>query len=456
MSSGNIVGKMDEERKRKFRVEPRNEQPAVGLILRGNNEDAVTRVILRAAAHGHAVFLTYQSDPKRSFLDTLSQFNVHVVQPNSRTDKLTLLSMLLDAACKEGHPGLIFHEDPEEYIDYERTKIRITESATSIMQPVTTRYPPSKKESDLIVGIPVYNEEATVQNIVDGSGQYSDTVLVVDDGSEDDTAMRASEAGATVLRHDTNKGYGAALKTLFGEALRREAKRLVVLDGDHQHDPDDIPRLVEFQRSNGGDLVIGNRFGDDMRTDMPSYRRAGLKIVNGLTNLSLGILSRGDWISDTQSGFRVYGEQAIETLSRDESLSDGMAASTDILDHAISHNYRIAEVGTEIDYDVVDGSTHAPISHGFVLVSNILKKIESRRPLTFIGIPGFGMMLFGLTVTYWLISPLLSTGTVSTAPILVAIVSFLLGTVTCVTSLILHSLHVMNGNYNATPEMTDG
>ncbi|WP_436932526.1 DPM/DPG synthase family glycosyltransferase [Halosimplex halobium] len=456
MSSGNIVGDVDEVREETFRVDPRNEQPAVGLILRRNNEDAVTRVVLRAAAHGHAVFLTYQSDPDRSFLNTLCQFNVHVVQPNSRTDNLVLLSMLLDAARKEGHPGLIFHEDPEEYIDYERTNVRITESQTSIMQPVTARYPPSKQESHLIVGIPVYNEEETVQNVVSGSSQYSDTVIVIDDGSEDDTSRRASEAGATVLRHETNKGYGAALQTLFREAMRREAKQLVVLDGDDQHDPDDIPRLVEFQRTQEADLVIGNRFGNDVRTDMPSYRRTGLKVVNGLTNLSLGILPRGEWISDTQSGFRVYSKQAIQTLARDESLNDGMAASTDILDHAISHNYRIAEIGTEIDYDVVDGSTHAPISHGFVLVSNILKKIESRRPLTFIGIPGFGIMLFSLTISYWIISPLLSTGTVSTAPILVAIVSFLLGTVACVTSLILHSLHIMNGHYDATPGTTDG
>jgi len=427
--------------------------PAVGVVLRRENEDAVTRVTLRAIEHGYTVFITYQSRPKQRILDAMPRFNARIITPPTRTDDLTLLSALLDAAWNEGFPGLIFHENPSQYIDYEQTAVRISQLQSSVIRPVTTSYLPPQQDADEIVGIPAYNESETIGDVVARSLRYSDTVLVVDDGSKDGTPQIASEVGATVIRHETNKGYGGALKTIFREAHKRGAKRLVVLDGDGQHDPDDIPRLVGTQQSREADLVIGNRFADDVGTEMPRYRKLGLGVVNFLTNVSLGTFRRETWISDTQSGFRVYSERAIQTLSGDESINDGMGASTDILDHLKRHGYTVAEAGTEIDYDVENGSTHQPLSHGFVLASNTLKRIESRRPVTFIGIPGFALILSGLLIAYGLVLPLFSAGTIPMVSALVASILLLVGMGACCTSIILHAV---NGRHDVTLEPTDG
>ena len=168
-----------------------------------------------------------------------------------------------------------------------------------------------------------------------------------------------------------------------------ECDHLVILDGDGQHDASDIPKLVAEQQRSDVDIVIGSRFADGSETEMPFYRRFGLAVVNGLTNLSMGVVRKRSRVRDTQSGFRAYNEQAIESLATDSSIGDHMNASTDILYHAHQHDYEIEEVGTTINYDVDDANSHHPLSHGLVLVSNILKTVERDRPITSLGIPGF-------------------------------------------------------------------
>jgi hypothetical protein len=95
--------------------------------------------------------------------------------------------------------------------------------------------------STISVAIPAYNEAETIAEVVVETREYADEVVVIDDGSADDTAARACDAGATVIEHDHNEGYGAALRTAFETADRRGVDHLVVLDGDGQHDPTDIP-----------------------------------------------------------------------------------------------------------------------------------------------------------------------------------------------------------------------
>ena len=141
---------------------------------------------------------------------------------------------------------------------------------------------------------------------------------------------------------------------------------------------------------------------------MPFYRRFGLAVVNGLTNLSMGVVRKRSRVRDTQSGFRAYNERAIESLATDSSIGDHMNASTDILYHAHQHDYELEEVGTTINYDVDDASSHHPLSHGLVLVSNILKTVERDRPITSLGIPGFVSAFAGLGFGYWTFSNYIS------------------------------------------------
>jgi len=225
----------------------------------------------------------------------------------------------------------------------------------------------------ILVGIPAYNEGASIGSVVAETVEYADDVLVADDGSTDRTAAAARAAGATVVEHAENRGYGAALKTTFEEADRRNVDHLVLLDGDGQHDATDIPELVEEQRETDADIVIGSRFAEESETQMRFYRRIAVELINIATNLSQGIVRPQFWVRDTQSGFRVYNETAIASLAVDGSLSDGMGASTDILYHANKRGYDIGEVGTTIDYDVENANSHNPVAHGLALVTNILK-----------------------------------------------------------------------------------
>jgi len=112
--------------------------------------------------------------------------------------------------------------------------------------------------SDTLVLIPVFNEAATIGDIVERARLHG-PVLVVDDGSTDATAARAAAAGAEVVTLEARRGKGAALRRGFAEARRRGVARVVTLDGDGQHEPDEIPRLLKVATEEPAALVIGGR-----------------------------------------------------------------------------------------------------------------------------------------------------------------------------------------------------
>lgn len=247
---------------------------------------------------------------------------------------------------------------------------------------------PDTERSKGVVAIPAYNEASSITDVVRRSKPHADEVIVVDDGSTDGTATAASSAGATVVEHDRNRGYGAALKTAFAEAERRDVAWLAILDGDGQHDPADVPELVERQADEDADIVIGSRFVDGCRSDIPALRRVGLWIVNRLTNLSMGASGSTGRIRDTQSGFRVYAEPAIELLVADDRIDDRMGASLDVLYCARRCGLSIVEVGTTVSYDVENRSTHNPFVHGFELLATVLRTAGRDHPIALVGVPG--------------------------------------------------------------------
>ncbi|RRJ31824.1 glycosyltransferase family 2 protein [Halocatena pleomorpha] len=304
----------------------------------------------------------------------------------------------------------------------------------------------SESICSVLVAIPAYNEAATIGDVVQTASEYADYVLVIDDGSEDDTAVRATAVGGAVIKHRQNRGYGAALKTAFEVASRYNAHHLVVLDGDGQHDAADVPRLVAAQERTGAHLVIGSRFIEGATSNAPLYRWIGLKTINGLTNLSLGVVRAASRVSDTQSGFRAYDQTAIETLAADRSIGNWMDASTDILYHAHHHSYSIEEVPITVTYDVANASTRAPLSHGVVLMRNILKTIERERPLTALAVPGFGLTFGGMGVGYMSLDNYIQSGTFPVGLALTAAVLMLIGTFACFTAIVLHALSTYFAN----------
>lgn len=263
-------------------------------------------------------------------------------------------------------------------------------------------------------------------------------MLVVDDGSDDNTAQFAREAGAYVVESPENRGYGNALKTAFDWAERLQVDRLVVLDGDGQHDPDDIPRLLDAQQTTGANMVIGNRFGGS--SSVPLVRRFGLAIINLLANLVFLLLPDRQRIDDTQSGFRAYDRSAIESIASSAVIGDGMEASLDILFHCQKNRLQIAEVETEIRYDVADPNSHSPFRHGFRVVMNTLQLVEQEYPLRVLGLPGLVSLSLGIGFGYWTILLFINIGEFALGRAISATLFGVSGLVTLIAAIILHAL----------------
>ncbi|MEK9731114.1 MAG: glycosyltransferase family 2 protein [Candidatus Poseidoniales archaeon] len=248
--------------------------------------------------------------------------------------------------------------------------------------------PEGKDSLKIVAGMPMFNEEETIGSVVISTLRYVDTVLCIDDGSSDSSASIAESCGAHVIRHRTNRGYGAAMKTLFRHALEMDADVLVILDSDGQHNPNDIPAVIEPILSNKADFTIGSRFVDGGGgVDMPAYRKLGIKVITAASNLSSDLN-----ISDTQSGFRAFSRAALEKLRFD---SEGMELSLEILEDANEKHLRVTEVPTLIRYDVPKGSNFTAVSHGFTVLTWALLSLSQKKPLLVLGIPGLGLLATG-------------------------------------------------------------
>ncbi|KAF5076442.1 Undecaprenyl-phosphate mannosyltransferase [anaerobic digester metagenome] len=156
----------------------------------------------------------------------------------------------------------------------------------------------------LITIIPAYNEALDIKNVSKEALKYSD-VLVVDDGSYDETYRLAEESGAMVVKHPKNMGKGAAIKTGLKIGLEKGYNVFVVLDGDGQHDPFYIPALTAA--IDGAGIVIGSRFIGGVPENMPLQR----KVSNALTTHLIKYVT-GYTLTDSQSGFRVISKDAAK------------------------------------------------------------------------------------------------------------------------------------------------
>lgn len=197
--------------------------------------------------------------------------------------------------------------------------------------------------------IPAYQEEKHIGDVVRRTRQQLDDVLVVDDGSNDQTAARAREAGAEVIVHPQNRGKGESIKTGLRHWFDRQFDFVIVLDADGQHRPEEIDRFVAAAVSaSEPKLVVGNRMNDVAH--MPLVRR----IVNGYMSRKISRVC-GQNIPDTQCGFRIVHRQLIPELLGGANRFD---YETEMLIFASRKGYRIESVPITTVYSDEVSSIH--------------------------------------------------------------------------------------------------
>ncbi len=292
--------------------------------------------------------------------------------------------------------------------------------------------------------LPAYNEELCISGIVLGSKKYVDHVIVVDDGSTDNTAEIAKLAGAEVIKHFSNSGKGAALKTGFEAA--KESEIIVTLDSDGQHNPQEIHKLITPIINGEADIVNGSRYINGNKKDTPSYRRIGQSILDKITNLGSGLD-----VTDSQSGFRAFARYTLPAF-RFNCIDFGI--ESEMLTDAANAGLRIKEVEIGVRYDV-DGSTKNPVSHGMGVLIRIINDLQFQRPLFYFALPGaiitltgivLGLIFFGdylARSSNNIASSLAPSVSHSLAPTILAIMMTLAGGFLALTGIILDSMGKM-------------
>ncbi len=196
----------------------------------------------------------------------------------------------------------------------------------------------------VIAVMPAFCEGPRISEAVVGVLRFVSSVIVVDDGSSDDTVDRARDAGAIVLRHAVNRGQGAALKTGTLAALELGADIIVHVDADGQHDPESIAALIAPIVRGEADVVFGSRFLGIVSEGMPTTRRLFLALARLFSAYVLGIPRR---VTDPQSGFRALNAKAARTINFTQ---DRMAHCSEILRWVTRSSLRWMEVPTLIRY----------------------------------------------------------------------------------------------------------
>ena len=289
----------------------------------------------------------------------------------------------------------------------------------------------------IMVGIPCYNEEVAIGSLVLRASQYADEVVVIDDGSTDKTREVSRLAGAHVLVHDANLGKGAALRDLFQHAMHSDVDFVVVIDGDGQHNPDDIPKLIEPLLLDEADVVNGSRYLTGAARDTPRYRRFGQLLLDRVTHWGL---SEDLDVTDTQSGFRAFSMKSVPFFKFN---SDELAIDSEMIMDASKARLRIKEVGVDVRYDVGRSSKN-PVSHGVQVFVGVMRNIEFQKPLLVFTAPGAGLIALGLAVGAYVIQNFLHWGKVVYGPTMLTILLMVVGTLMAVTGILLHSFSLLS------------
>ncbi len=280
------------------------------------------------------------------------------------------------------------------------------------------------------VGIPAFNEEKNIEQIILQLQKITDTIIVCNDGSQDSTGSIIKKLGVIVINHPKNLGYGASIRSIFLKAKEIDCDVLLTFDADGQHRIEDIESVLLPIKNQQADIVIGSRFLEK-NEQVPGYRKIGIKAITKVTNAY-----SGKELTDSQSGFRAYTKKVLEECTPVES---GMSVSTEILMKAFKNNFKIVEVPIVVLYEG-ETSTHNPVSHGVGVMFNTLKFISIDHPLKFYGIPGIAFLSIGLCFIVWAIQIFTESRQIITNIALIGVSTIIFGVILLMTSIMLFSI----------------
>lgn len=227
----------------------------------------------------------------------------------------------------------------------------------------------------VLIGIPALNEELHIRELCEKASKYGD-VIVINNGSTDNTEEEARKGGAHVFTYNW-RGYGRALRAIFRKAELGPYDAVITLDGDGQHDPDEIPLFLEALGKT--DVVIGNRFLKG--GGAPLHREAVIKAFNSAYK-----------VGDSQCGFRAYTRYAVKNIRITE---DEMGASLQILSEIINAKLSIGEVPVTVTY--ADKKPRlAVLNQGANLIEVLFWTTVWRRPYTYLGLPSLALMALSI------------------------------------------------------------
>ena len=220
---------------------------------------------------------------------------------------------------------------------------------------------------NVIAVIPCYNEEQHIADVVWRVNQFVGAVIVADDNSGDTTIKKAQDAGAYVVRHFGKRGAGINTKTGVDTALLMDCDIIVTLDGDGQHNPNDLLKVIEPLEQGVADVVVGSRFIKGHNGLIPRYRAFGIKVITWLYNVG-----NSNKLSDVQCCFRAFNKDALEKIGITET---GFSFSVETMIKARKLGLRIEEVPVNVLYhrQFSQNSSLNPVKHGLGVAFGVVK-----------------------------------------------------------------------------------
>lgn len=252
-------------------------------------------------------------------------------------------------------------------------------------QPGSSPQQPDYSQRSITVVIPAFNEARFIGSVILQLRKHPLQVLVVDDGSEDETAEIARSAGAEVISLPTNQGKGAALNAGLAQASQSHPDAIVLIDADGQHLPEELLQVVTPILTDQADIAIGSRYLLNT-SKTPTHRKFGHKVLNFITSLFSGVS-----VSDSQSGYRALGPKAYRLLTFS---SKGFSVESEMQFLASEFGLRVVEVPVTIQY--LDKEKRSPWKQGASVLNGIVSLTSLYRPLLFFSVPGVISLLGGL------------------------------------------------------------